>query len=348
VNRFARLSVALAFGTAVSLVGLPVAADQPEDAYITTKVKMALLTDDTVDGLDIDVDTYAGKVTLHGKVDSSAEKTQAEALARKVKGVSEVRNLLTVVPPKAQDDVDVADDTLAGNVKAVLERDKALSGSEIRVKSVNNGVVVLSGKAKTLSAHRRALQDARAVPGVRQVASEIHSPDELADSEIWEEAHGAASNAGDAAYDAWITTKAKVQLMAEPGLSPFEVNVDTRDGIVSLFGRVSTQEVKNRATTQIRSLTGVKGVENDLQVVPDVAAKTVKANDAEVEGAVEERLESNASLDDADIDVAVKNGVARLTGTVSTQRDRFTALTLARATAGVGSVIDALEVKPQS
>jgi len=350
VKLLKRLSCAVAVAAAVSLYGSPASADQPEDAYITTKVKMSLLTDKIVDGLDIDVDTYDGKVTLHGKVDSPSEKTQAEALARKIKGVRDVRNLLSVVPAKAEKAVEVSDDTLGEQVRTVLERDKALDSSSIRVKSVNNGVVVLSGEAKTLSAHRRALHDARAVAGVRQVASEIHSPDELADAEIWEEAHGAgaAAGAGDAAQDAWITTKAKLKLIAEPGLSPFTINVDTRDGIVSLFGTVGTNDVKNRATAQIRSITGVKGVENDLQVVPDVAASSVKVNDDEVEGAVEKRLEANSALDDADIDVAVENGVVRLTGTVTNQRDRFTALTVARGTTGVGSVIDGLQVKPQS
>ena len=61
--------------------------------------------------------------------------------------------------------------------------------------------------------------------------------------------------------------------------------------------------------------------------------------------AVRERLESRDTLEDADIDVAVENGVVRLTGTVATQRDRLTALTLARSTDGVGSVIDGLELK---
>lgn len=342
-----RISCGLAVGAL--LFSAPALADQPEDALITTKVKMSLLTDKTVDGLDIDVDTFDSKVTLHGKVDSAAEKTQAESLARKVSGVTDVRNLLSVVPPKAQSAVEVADDAIAGHVKTVLERDQALKGSDIRVKSVNNGIVVLTGEAKTLSAHRRALEDARAVEGVRQVASEIRSPDELADSELWEKAHkpGTPEAMGDAASDAWITTKVKVHLMGEPGLSPMSVNVDTRNGIVSLFGSVESQALKDRATAEIRTVNGVKGVENDLQVVPDVAASRVKASDDQVQDAVRDRLDSRDALGDADIDVDVENGVVRLTGTVTTQGDRLTALTLARSTTGVNSVIDSLEIKPR-
>lgn len=347
MESLARILRTAGLAAALSLVTTPALAAQPEDAWITTKVKMALLTDETVDGLEIDVDTFAGRVTLHGKVDSSIEKAEAELLARQVEGVTDVRNLLAVVAGASQKANEVTDDALAEQVSTLLERDKALSSSDIDVKSVNKAIVVLSGEAKTLSAHHRAIEDARAVPGVRQVASEIRSPDELGDEEIWD-AGGHPSTTDEmksAASDAWITTKVKVRLMAEPGLSPVGVNVDTRDGVVTLFGTTSTQELKLRATAQARNAAGVKGVENELQVVPDSMAKRVEAKDDQVLAAVRQRLETRDALEDADIDVAVVNGVVRLTGTVATQRDRLTALTVARSTDGVGSVIDGLELK---
>jgi hyperosmotically inducible protein len=251
------------------------------------------------------------------------------------------------VPAASRKANEVSDDALAKQVSTVLKRDKAMSSSDIEVKSVNKGVVVLAGEAKTLSAHRRALEDARAVPGVRQVASEIRSPDELGDAEIWDAGEHASTTdeMKGAASDAWITTKVKVRLLAEPGLSPIGVNVDTRAGVVTLFGTIPTQDLKARATAQARDVAGVKGVENELQVVPEVAAKRVEAKDEQVLAAVRQQLAARDALEDADIDVAVKNGVVRLTGTVATQSDRLTALTVARSTDGVGSVIDGLELK---
>jgi osmotically-inducible protein OsmY len=133
--------------------------------------------------------------------------------------------------------------------------------------------------------------------------------------------------------------------MAEPGLSPFGVSVDTRAGVVTLFGSVPDQELKARATARTRGVAGVKGVENELQVVPEAIAKRVEADDEQVRAAVREQLGAQASLEDAKIDVAVENGVVRLTGTVASQGDRLTALTVARSTTGVGSVIDGLELK---
>ena len=49
--------------------------------------------------------------------------------------------------------------------------------------------VLLSGDVATMSDHLRAIEDASRVPGVRRVASEIKSPNTLADQEIYSEQH---------------------------------------------------------------------------------------------------------------------------------------------------------------
>ena len=66
----------------------PVSAATP-DAWITTKTKLALLTTEGVSGTAINVDTVLGKVTLHGKVGSTEEKTKAESIAQQIDGVQE-------------------------------------------------------------------------------------------------------------------------------------------------------------------------------------------------------------------------------------------------------------------
>jgi len=89
----------------------------------------------------------------------------------------------------------------------------------------------------------------------------------------------------------------------------------------------------------------VKMVENELQVVPHVSAAAVEGQDDRSKLAIEKRLKAREDLTDSSIDVEVANGVARLTGTVHSQSDRLTALTLARTTDGVHSVIGDLTVK---
>jgi osmotically-inducible protein OsmY len=51
------------------------------------------------------------------------------------------------------------------------------------------------------------------------------------------------------------------------------------------------------------------------------------------------------ALDDSDIDIAVSNGVTRLTGTAVSRSDQVAALTVARSTAGVVRVIDELRLQ---
>jgi osmotically-inducible protein OsmY len=67
-----------------------------DDTMITAKVKSALLADSTVKGMDINVDTAGGTVTLSGTAKSQAERSQAEALASSVEGVRNVVNRINV------------------------------------------------------------------------------------------------------------------------------------------------------------------------------------------------------------------------------------------------------------
>ena len=327
---------------AATLLSTQAFAAQPSDAWLTTKVKTELLTDDVVNGFRINVDTFDGRVTLSGKVATDAQKAKAEHEVRSVEGVADVRNLLVVVPEAALEATKIEDAAIETAVKAALAKDARLADSSIDVKSVNQGVVLLSGTASSLTSHEGALRSARGIDGVTRVASEIQSPDELADSEIWDDGKhdGALAGTKATAYDTWLTTKAKVKLMATPGISPMSVNVDTRDGVVTLFGTVGTAGEKSVAAAEVAKLDGVKSVTNELQVVPDVAAAKVSDTDAHITAAVEMRLDQRGALADSDLKVATANGVVRLTGSAARPSDRLTALTVARGTPGVKSVID--------
>jgi len=351
-NRLSRQGYTLAFAAALGTIAAgwasPSSAAQAPDSWITTKVKMALLMAEDVSATAVRVDTTDGKVTLHGTISSADEKARAERAAKSVKGVQEVRNLLQVVDKPRQEAAAVADEALSKTIEKRLEADPALRDSKIKVKSVNRGVVLLGGKAQTLSAHLEALEVARATPGVKRVASEIESPDTLADNEIWRDAKtDPKTSTATAAKDAWITTDAKVRLIANSDTPARDINVDTLGGVVTLFGTVPTENARRAAELEVKKVDGVKSVENDLQVVPEVSAGAVEHRDDQVKDAVEKNLKAREELSDAKIDVEVANGVVRLTGKVHSQSDRLTALTLARATDGVRSVVGDLKVKSE-
>jgi hyperosmotically inducible periplasmic protein len=67
-----------------------------DDATITTEVKAKLLGDSLTKGLAVTVQTFEGAVTLIGAVDTEQQKAKAAEIARSVKGVKKVNNLVTI------------------------------------------------------------------------------------------------------------------------------------------------------------------------------------------------------------------------------------------------------------
>ena len=67
-----------------------------DDQTITARVKSALFADPNVSGFQVNVDTYQGVVSLSGFVDTAAQKSKAEDVARQVSGVRQVQNNLSV------------------------------------------------------------------------------------------------------------------------------------------------------------------------------------------------------------------------------------------------------------
>lgn len=72
--------------------------------------------------------------------------------------------------------------------------------------------------------------------------------------------------AGNYADDAWITAKVKALLLKDEGVKALGVNVETHKGTVQLAGWVNNPAQITQAETIARSVEGVKGVRNDLQV----------------------------------------------------------------------------------
>lgn len=280
----------LALGTALTLgCATGARAADAGDAWITTKAQISLLTTSDLGATGINVDTVDGKVTLHGSVATQAEKARAETVAKNIKGVRSVNNLLQVVPAKAEDRVEAKDDQIESRVEQALANDQRLKGSSIDVASVNNGVVLLRGKADSMSDHLDALNVAGKVPGVRRVESEIEAPDRLGDADdatsgvkaatndaangvknaatsVADKTGEVASSAGTAVGDAYITSATKTRLIVDGDTPGTAIEVNTEDGVVTLSGIVPSDTAKNAAESEARKVTGVKGVRNELRV----------------------------------------------------------------------------------
>jgi hyperosmotically inducible protein len=356
-SRTRTVALRVALGTALALgCATGARAAEPNDAWITTKAKIALLTTSDLGATGIDVDTVDGKVTLHGTVTTDAEKARAASVTQDIKGVRSVDNLLQVVPAKNADVVEAKDEQIEDRVEKALASDKQLVGSDIEVASVNKGVVLLRGKADSMNDHLEALNVAGKVPGVRRVESEIQAPDQMSagvKTGAADAANGVKTTANDVADrskqtlgatgaamgDAWITSATKMRLLADRDTPATDINVDTRDGVVTLFGIVPSEAAKKAASANARKVDGVKDVKNELQVVADAKRDAVDAKDEDIERGVEQTLAGSQSLRRDDIDVEVKDGIVRLTGSVPSESDRLAAGFAARKTPGVRAVL---------
>jgi len=78
--------------------------------------------------------------------------------------------------------------------------------------------------------------------------------------------HANSSDAHAALDDTLITTKVKTALLAEKGIDSGKISVETDNGKVMLSGDVKNPDQRQKAEGVARKITGVKEVDNKLQV----------------------------------------------------------------------------------
>jgi len=166
-----RMWTALGLATALSLAGAAGVQGGTTDKWISTKVTLALLTTDGFSVKGANADTRDGHVVIHGTVGSDADREKAGATARNIGGVKSLTNLLQVVPADQKEQVKFDDSVTKARVEAELKADKTLHN--VKVASVNGGVVLLKGTVHSVATELRAAQTAYEVQGVDRVASDI-------------------------------------------------------------------------------------------------------------------------------------------------------------------------------
>jgi hyperosmotically inducible protein len=148
------------------------AGEQVDDTVTTAAVKSALIADPATKAYQIDVETFKGTVQLNGFVDSAESKERATQVAKNAKGVTAVRNNLTV-RTDGHSGSDMADDSaITAKVKTALAGDPRTKAHQINVET-REGEVQLSGFVDTSEAKSTAEDLARAVDNVKSVDNEI-------------------------------------------------------------------------------------------------------------------------------------------------------------------------------
>ena len=139
-----------------------------------------------------------------------------------------------------------------------------------------------------------------------------------------------------AVSDSWITGKTKIALYADSRVSGTQINVDTMSGTVHLRGKVDSAAAKAAAEDVARGIEGVRGVKNELQVVPPSMKNVVEARDDEITQKVKARFEADPRM--KSLDVRTDNGVVTIEGKLPSITDSARASQLAREVPGVRAV----------
>jgi osmotically-inducible protein OsmY len=140
--------------------------------------------------------------------------------------------------------------------------------------------------------------------------------------------------------DSQIRADVNMALAFDPAAESFEIRVTADKGVVTLVGEVDSYTEKMLAEELAESVRGVLDVNNELTCEFDKDRPR-----HEIEGDIQGRLRSDASVNSSLITVSVDGGAVTLSGDVSSAAEKRKAEQHARSVAGVRSVENKLDVK---
>jgi osmotically-inducible protein OsmY len=210
----------------------------------------------------------------------------------------------------------------------------------IDVTTSNGGVVTLSGRVDETADRDEAVRIARGTDGVTDVRDRLTVGRESNDTAAMTQP------------DAWITAKIQAQYFMDADVKGRDINVDTRDGAVTLRGTIDSEAERRQALMIARNTDGVRSVDDQLTIGAAQAGDArgaASSAGATVEDAwITTKLQSKYFLDPqikgSTIDVTTRRGVVTLEGSVATSDLKEQAAQIARETGGVTRVDNQLKI----
>lgn len=191
---------------------------------------------------------------------------------------------------------------------------------------VDDGVVTLTGTVSSWSERVAAEAAAHRVAGVLDVANdvEVKLPGDLRrnDTEIAQAVRHALE---------WDTRVPHARIRST-----------VTKGWVRLEGDVDDWSQREDSETCVRSLSGVRGIANNIEVKPPSVAPQ------DIEKAIESALERRARLEARSLSLQVQEGRVILSGAVGSWAERDLAIKAAKGTHGVRSVEARLKIEPRA
>lgn len=198
--------------------------------------------------------------------------------------------------------------------------DNSVNAADVAV-TVKNGIVTLEGTVPSYRAKVTATDDAYDVNGVILVENnlKVKYPEPPSDAEI--------------------ETSVRNALSWDFDLDAQKIRVTVNDGTVKLLGTVDAYWKKISAETDASKITGVRGIRNEIAIVP-----TNERRDEQIAKDVEEALRRKWLVNVNNVDVQVEHGYVTLTGDVPSRLARIEADEAAVYTDGVKAVDNELAI----
>lgn len=236
-----------------------------------------------------------------------------------------------------------------GSVWTAFALNRHLSPFSIDVE-VENGVAILTGEVESEVERDLAAQVALGVEGINEVDNQL----QVSGEEVKRAADGERSFSS-RFNDATTTATVKSKLLWNRNTEGLDINVTSRDGVVTLEGRAGSEAASELAERLARNTEGVRRVENKLSVsaeggTADRAREQVDnaggaISDAWITSKVKSSFLFNSNLDGLDIAVETRNGQVTLSGEVASEAEKSLAVEITENIRGVRGVsADSLRV----
>jgi osmotically-inducible protein OsmY len=223
---------------------------------------------------NLQVSVKNGKAVLTGTVEDDVNKDLAKQIALGVSGINEVDNKIAVkagyAPPKPKANErsygQIIDDaSITAAVKSKLLWGKNTSGMSVNV-DTKSGHVVLQGTTDNGASKELSGRIASNTHGVLGVDNQLKINKENKPG-IMENAKNTLDNIGDDVSDSWITTKVKSTYLYSSNVGSSNISVATKEGVVTLSGKVSSGAERELAVELANNVRGVKSVKaKDLSI----------------------------------------------------------------------------------
>lgn len=302
-----------------------ITVDAPEipDDTLGMNVRRAIIMDPALESLQLTVTAEDGTVALEGSVQSHRERMLAEKTTAGVRGVTEIDNAITV-----RHTTDRPDSEIRSEIERSMQWNAWVDEHLIDV-AVDEGYVTLSGTVGSMAEKNEATRLAW-VPGVETVDNlglEV-DPDFL--SEHQREQRYAEIP------DSEIEEAVFASCLYDPRVNALLIDIESEDGSVTLDGTVADLRTRRTAAMNARNVTGVREVENLIEVRPETRPAE------EVREDLEYALARDPYVDRNQIDITVEEGLVYLDGTVDTRYEKARADDIASRQSGVTEVVNRL------